>query len=174
MSPCTHCPAPCCATLRARLTTVEAVRISSTLAVPLDDVVDRVAGAQHHHPWFTVPIPLWDGPVTLALRQPEGNGCTFLFDVGARGRCAIHPLRPGVCRVYPYTFREGTQRTDVGDVTLCPTGWAVDDAAERAVRRDVAAWRADIAREAELVARFSRRKKQHRTWEAWTALVTRA
>lgn len=174
LAPCANCAAPCCATLRARLTTVEAQRIASALSVPLDDVVTRVPGAGHHHPWFTVPIPLADGPVTLALRQRDGSRCAFLHEVGARGRCAIHALRPGVCRIYPYPVREGTLRTDVGSAELCPIGWAVDDAAERAVRRDMAAWRADIAREEQHVARWARQVPRRRTWERWTAWVSGA
>ncbi len=28
----------------------------------------------------------------------EGEGCTFLNE---KGRCSIHPLRPGICRIFP-------------------------------------------------------------------------
>jgi Fe-S-cluster containining protein len=150
---------------------VEAVRLSSTLQVPLDDVVTRVAGADAHHPWFTVPIPVDGAWVTLALRQTERGECTFLHHVGTRGRCAVHSLRPGICRGYPYAVEEGGERRFVGDQSICPRAWMVDDAAVRRVRADFANWHADLAAERALVKRFSRRAESRRTWDAWVELV---
>jgi Fe-S-cluster containining protein len=151
----------------------EAVRIANGLAVPVDDVVERVPGADGHHPWFTIPIPLEDGLETLALRRTSHGSCRFLLGVGSRGRCAIHPMRAGVCRLFPYEVDYGGRRYSVGDQSLCPKAWLVDKDSPRRVQRDLEAWLTDLAAEEDLVARWSRRSRGARSWSAWVAFARR-
>lgn len=172
-APCTDCAAPCCASLRARLTTVEALRIAGGLAVPLDDVVERIPDADQHHPWFTVPLPVNGGYETLALRRTDPGACQFLHAVGTRGRCAIHSLRAGVCRLYPYDVSYRGKHVVVGDQELCPRAWLVGADTPRRVRRDLDGWLRDLAAERDLVSAWSRRPRAGRTWPAFVDFAQR-
>ena len=45
-----------------------------------------------------IELNMVDGIILPNLRVDEVTGCTFLDD---KGRCSIHALRPGFCRIFP-------------------------------------------------------------------------
>lgn len=169
LSPCDSCSGQCCEQL-VDVSAVEAVRIALTLVLPLEAVVDTRAWEE---PAGVViashAIRLDDGLVRLLLRRgAEGLGCTFLHRVAGRGRCVAYAVRPGVCRMYPYAIEEddGTQLA-VGSFKWCPSGWLYDEDTERAVAASLAAWREDLALDAELCARWNEEEREERSFAAF-------
>ncbi|MEW5851187.1 MAG: YkgJ family cysteine cluster protein [Myxococcota bacterium] len=172
LAPCTHCRAPCC-WVDVELTTVEAARIALNLALPFDDVVTRhVLREGEERLSKNLPIPLVDGPTVLRLKRRANSECNFLNYVGERGRCAIHGLRPGICRLYPYEVQWGRRHVRVGSQSLCPVRWLKDDAAEARLRENLTQIDADRALERKLLTSWKRRRGE-RTWQAYVPFAVR-
>ncbi|MBI5494023.1 MAG: YkgJ family cysteine cluster protein [Deltaproteobacteria bacterium] len=147
--PCVTCPGNCCMA-QIRVTTVEALRIVLTLTLRFEDVVD-VSRVGPEHTDYRPRVPLRDGPVVFQLKVTPGTGCLFLFHVGGRGRCSIHGLRPGPCRMFPFHVVMGRREMQTGSQRLCPIGWVRTDALEKRVARDVAQFDKDLREEKRLV-----------------------
>lgn len=156
-SPCASCAGLCCLASN-KFTAVEATRIALTLMLPMPTfaratVLDGTEPAAH-----TVPIPLDSGDVVLSFvpkRQPQGDDtCLFLNRVGDVGRCSVHGVRPGVCRVYPYRVELDERELHAGAPLVCPTHWLQDKDVRRAVKKDVVGWLADLERERELIEQW--------------------
>ncbi len=77
------------------------------------------------------------GRYLLRLRR-RGRACAFLRP-SPGGRCGIHPVRPDVCRCYPFQGRGG-ELVPVRQM-LCPRPWPLDDTAAAAFQ---AAWAAKV------------------------------
>jgi Fe-S-cluster containining protein len=169
--PCANCVGNCCFA-EIRVTTVEALRICLTLSLPFWDVVAASDTpedpAQQDH---RVPIPTSQGAKRLRLRNLEGARCVFLHSVGPRGRCAIHALRPGPCRLFPFSVAVGDRRVSVGSQQMCPVGWLKDATLEQRVARDLAAWDRDIAAEKRLVTAWTRTRQEDRSLQAFLAFA---
>lgn len=178
LSPCATCPGKCCLPENA-FTTVEATRIALTLLLPLPTFakVTRVGDAtpQKH----TVPFPLDDaGEYVLSFQplvQPHGDEtCVFLHRVGEVGRCSIHSVRPGVCRMYPYRVELGDRVLHAGMPLTCPSQWLQNASVRRRVRKDTESWLRDLERERELVEEWRSAEEEDRTlagYARWAASV---
>lgn len=148
--PCRHCTGLCCQA-DIRTTTVEAVRIALTLGVPLLEFLDVVPASEYADSAREWPIIVVEsGEFRLRLKK-TGGWCIWLHRVGERGRCAIHALRPGPCRLYPFELSVGERHVSVGSQKLCPVGWVKTAALEEQMARDLAAFDADMAAERELM-----------------------
>lgn len=167
LDPCANCVGNCCFA-EIRVTTVEALRICLTLALPFWDVVAAADvpedPAQQDH---RIPIPTSAGNKRLRLRNLEGARCVFLHSVGARGRCSIHALRPGPCRLFPFSVAVGDRRVSVGSQQMCPVGWLQDAGTAQRVARDLSRWDADIAAEQRLVRAWTRARVEDRSLQGF-------
>lgn len=173
LDPCAGCVGNCCYA-QVRLTTVEALRVTLTLNLPFLDVVSVGPSSldpleQDHR----IPIPLDAGPVRFSLRGVSGHQCVFLYHVGSRGRCAIHGLRPGPCRIYPFHIQWGSRQVAVGSQTMCPVQWLQDDALTARVQGDLAAWDQDVAAEKRLVAAWIKSPQAERSLLGYLSFATR-
>lgn len=152
LDPCASCRGLCCSST-IHLTMVEALRIGLSLSVPLESFVVRVPASQERGGKQTVPIPLDEGEVRLALRQRDdgSDDCVLLHRVGARALCAAYAFRPGACRVFPYKAQLGDRVVSAGPPLPCPTRWLWNEEVATRVRGDVEGWLADLAEERRLV-----------------------
>jgi len=154
---------------QGNVTMVEAVRISTLLALPLDDVVthplistlDR--GLDHSDPQ---PIPLAEGEVLLFLRLKR-NTCIFLHNVGNRGFCSIYAARPGICRIYPFHVEYDGVGQRVGNESLCPVKWVQDDALRSHVATEMERWKKDERAEISLLKAWRADAGEDRSWNAF-------
>ncbi|NPA96812.1 MAG: YkgJ family cysteine cluster protein [Crenarchaeota archaeon] len=119
----------CCRRYWIPVTHLDIARISSYLGVDAAEVVDlkpvRIYGS-----YPQIPTVLVDGePQYLALRDREDGSCILLDP--SSGKCAVHDVKPLVCRFYPFTYRlEGGEVRVVvaeGAIGSCP-GLVDDDA----------------------------------------------
>jgi len=119
----------CCRRYWIPVTHLDVARISSYLGISVAEVVDlkpvRIYGS-----YPQIPTVLIDGePHYLSLRDREDGSCSFL-DLDS-GKCLVHPVKPLVCRFYPFTYRleKGEIRVVVaeGAIGSCP-GLVDDDA----------------------------------------------
>ena len=174
LSPCDDCAGLCCSAV-VNLTTVEALRIAVTLAIPLDEIVDRQRDDGETGASQSVAIPLDEGDVRLALKSadPGTDACIFLHAVGARRRCSIYELRPGACRQYPYTMQVDDTLLSGGAPTLCPTGWLQNDEVAARVERDIRAWFAVMEEERALIASWVDDDSADRSFGAFTRFAVR-
>lgn len=171
VDPCRHCGGHCCSA-QVDVTTVEALRIAATLGLPFGDVVRRMPySAQEVRPGNNPPIPMEDGTFTLALQHTPQHQCVFLHHIGPRGRCAIHAVRPGPCRVFPYDVAFKGRRIRVGSQALCPVKWLTSDAAVERLTRDIEQWQADQTRERGLVTAWKRSTNKDRTYVAFVTFA---
>ncbi len=66
----------------------DAYRLTTGLGRPFADFLDR-----------EIELGVVDGYILPNLRMSgEGEACAFL---NAQGRCSVHALRPGICRIFP-------------------------------------------------------------------------
>jgi Fe-S-cluster containining protein len=151
LDPCASCRGLCCSST-IHLTTVEALRLRVALSMPLELFVVLEPATGGRGAKQTVPIPLDDGPVRLALKQrPGSDECVLLHRVEHRALCSAYGLRPGACRVFPYTAQLGDRVVSAGAPVPCPTRWLWNDTVAQRVRADVEGWLKDIAFERTLV-----------------------
>jgi Fe-S-cluster containining protein len=162
LTPCAGCTASCCA-LDARLSSVEALALAIQLRLPVDDVVARVPPGISPL-WYAPSIPLEGGPVTLALRRLPDGTCAFLHRVAGHVRCAIHALRPGVCRLYPFDVVHGRRRITVGSQVFCPCRWLQDGDTRRRTREDLERWLGDLRADTALLRAWARHGGPGRAW----------
>ena len=174
LDPCANCGGHCCTT-KVYVTTIEAMRLSLTLAIPFDDVVERQPADQPKGRSQTVPIVVDDGAwrLTLKKRDPESQKCIFFFEVGDRGRCGVHAIRPGVCRQFPYTTDVDDETISAGPPTPCPTRWLYNEATEKRVEADTRGWIADIDEEHRLIAAWDDSPADDRSWPAFTRFAVK-
>ena len=65
------------------------------------------------------PIETERGPAYVALKKMENGDCIFLKD----DQCMIHPIRPVVCKSFPFVFRESNGELSWGYSSkkeICP------------------------------------------------------
>lgn len=153
--PCPSCPATCCHAV-VHVTIVEAARIATALTLPFSRFVRAVAvdPPRAFEPSAVVVIDGVERRLAF-VETNEAHRCVFLHDVGESRRCSIHPLRPGICRQYPFKLKRGRLRVDVGTEAYCPTGWLWNDATVAAQDRHLDAWLADRKRDARLAAAWN-------------------
>jgi Fe-S-cluster containining protein len=151
------------------------MRVALTLSLPFDDVVERLPADTTKGLSQTVPLALDEGPVRLTLkkRDPETMRCMFFFQVGSRGRCGIHAVRPGVCRQFPYTVNVDDETISAGPPLPCPVRWLYNEEVERRVEQDTRNWLRDIEDEKALAAAWEARDHEDKSWAAFTRFAIR-
>lgn len=102
-TPCSECPGACCDTLAVTVNVVDVARIVRALHLSVFDLLARYIDEDPRE----IPYVFWirRQPVALALNPPgdKNCGCPFLMHIGDDARCGIYDLRPGTCRVYPFS-----------------------------------------------------------------------
>ena len=93
---CEGCSA-CCWNMEALvLDPLDIFRLTTGLQRPFEDFLDR-----------ELELKIVDQMILPQMRMQQNTGaCAFL---GENGRCRIHPLRPGICRLFPLgrTYEDG-------------------------------------------------------------------
>jgi Fe-S-cluster containining protein len=124
-SPCATCHEGCCRDYLVTVSGLDVYRISVGLGLHPDQFA---VPTSYGNPPDGFRVDTTEQTYRLSLDKhrsgPSAGWCTFWmpFD-GGRGRCGIYALRPGVCRTYPATLRDGevAVRPDI----MCPEGsWA--------------------------------------------------
>jgi Fe-S-cluster containining protein len=166
LTPCVGCHGHCCYGV-VGVTMVEALRMALALTVPIQDIVEVEPVPQDGRSvGKTPPLPLEGGDVTLRVRHTDRHACVFLYHLGGKGRCSIHALRPGICRVYPHSVEWGRRRVSVGTQTLCPVRWLQDHGTRTRMQEDLTRWDQDLADEKRLL-RAWQKQDGRRTLEAF-------
>jgi Fe-S-cluster containining protein len=176
MEPCTRCPGHCCSAT-IRLSAWEAFRIALLLGITIESMttLEPVADGEKPPPQ-SHPFRLDDGRFIFTLRHADSgyDRCVFVMDLDGRGRCGVHALRPGACRIFPFEVEMEGRHLWVGTQAPCPTKWLQDDTTPQKVLADVDAWDADLARDKELVSKWNRGRRKDRSFNAFSAFMVRA
>jgi len=135
-NPCQLCPGSCCDDLAVTLNVVDVARIHRALHIPVHDFLARYVDEDPKERPYAFTIR--KQPIALALLPPEGvdRGCSFLLDIGGHRRCGIYSLRPGTCRVYPFTDQGDVVKHKPG--TLCPRRFDLDTVDHEAIKQEIA------------------------------------
>ncbi|MHA2132321.1 MAG: YkgJ family cysteine cluster protein [Candidatus Thorarchaeota archaeon] len=78
---------------------LNAIELTRALDFYILDDDESVPDGLHHIPRISTE----KGLAYVALRKLENGDCVFLND----DLCMVHPIRPAVCRSFPFTFRKG-------------------------------------------------------------------
>lgn len=173
IDPCGRCSGHCCQT-EVYITAVEAMRLALTLSLPLEAVVvcdpaDSPRGRNQ-----SLPIPLDEGEVRLRLRHTEQTqACVFFHSVVGRGMCAVHGIRPGVCRIFPYQASYLGERVSAGAPIVCPVSWTYNQDTERRLQADLDEWYQAQADEKKLITAWRRHKSDDRSFAAFYHFAVR-
>lgn len=169
-NPCATCPGHCCSP-EGNITTVETMRMALGLGMPPSQVVQarRVADLTHDTSASEpLPIPLAGGDVLFFMHLlGRGKRCSFLHTVAGRGVCSIYGLRPGICRVYPFTVAWKGKVMRVGSTSLCQVKWVQDDAVRAGAQEALEAWDQDIRQEKLLLRAWQRHPGEDRSLDAY-------
>ena len=133
--PCVTCHTNCCKAYTVFPNVFDIYRIWTKLKIPPESFLEMIEASNEE-----LGVKLTDGIVDLALKKKESSeACLFLIEAGDLFRCGIHEIKPGVCRAYPFDWRDGkvVQLED----KLCPVDWHVDREFEKTIvdlHRDLA------------------------------------
>lgn len=165
VNPCAICPGRCCH-LNVKVSLPEALRYTATYRLPVFAALDLVA-SDHPRRAFRLDRDRrlmdvqdgWMGKAELRLRRSESGACHALVDAAGFKRCGIYPVRPSLCRLYPFSW-ESEDAQGGPEMILCPTPYALTPSAERQFLVDVeeglAAWKLHE----EVVAEWNARKTE--------------
>lgn len=149
-APCTNCPSRCCHA-NVVLNVCDLVRLAGPLLVHPSSVcnltfIETRNGAS---------VLIGDTPKHIMLRKnPEQELCVLLLDVDGHRRCGVHALRPGICRIYPFSYRRGTRLYQMGHV-ICPTQWVMSKEAVDRVLTDIEQHEQDRVVDRRIVQRWN-------------------
>ncbi len=118
-TPCTQCQGHCCTRYSIEVTVHDLVRIATALDVPAASLCDTVPSWKGRCP--IVPSLIGGRPVNLVVSKVE-TGCRFYRD-GVGANCAIYPVRPGSCAVFPYFGGADLVLQRDAEVLPCPAPW---------------------------------------------------
>jgi Fe-S-cluster containining protein len=160
-APCVDCHAECC---RARvvLNVADLVRLVAPLQIPPSSACDLVECDTRNGE----PILIGETPKQIVLRKAEDEFCVFLLKVDGHRRCGVHALRPGICKIYPFSWERGTMSYQMGYVA-CPSLWVVGDERRNEVLDDVESHEHDRVLDRKLVRRWNERSAEERTPQAF-------
>ena len=103
---CTKCGL-CCGDTKKKirhilLLTTEAEQIATAIAQPIPQFAAKIKGKT---------------PYTYEMKKtPENGKCLFL----TKNRCTIYPIRPLICRFYPFELKSTKQKYQFHYTTECP------------------------------------------------------
>ncbi|MHB8997540.1 MAG: YkgJ family cysteine cluster protein [Armatimonadota bacterium] len=123
-TPCSQCTGFCCDTMAITLNVVDVARIVRTLDLQVHDLLARYIDEDPKEEPYVFYIR--KQPISLALNPPGEKtcGCPFLMKIGDDARCGIYNIRPGTCRVYP--FSRNKDRVYHKRNAVCPKRFKVD------------------------------------------------
>jgi Fe-S-cluster containining protein len=162
-APCVDCTSYCC---RARvvINIPDLVRLSGPLAIHPFSLCDLTEADSRNGE----PVLIGDTPKHMVLRRGEDEHCQLLLTVDGLRRCGVHAIRPGICRVYPFSYVRGSMTYELGHV-MCPTQWILSKERQDRVLDDVECYEQDRALDRRIVKAFNQRPVEERTalafWE---------
>ncbi|HJL40010.1 MAG TPA: YkgJ family cysteine cluster protein [Myxococcales bacterium LLY-WYZ-16_1] len=176
VDPCKICPGRCCH-LNVKVSLPEALRYTGTYQLPffaglalVPSSHERRAFQLDRDPRLVAAHDGWMGTAELQLRRQESGACHALIDAGGFKRCGIYPVRPSLCRLYPFSW-ESEDAKGGPEMVLCPTPYAITPSAESQFLTDVedglAAWRLHE----EVVAAWNGRETDDWSVEAFLAFT---
>lgn len=128
---CRLCPAKCCRS-KVNVSLPDALRLSSTLGVPLFSLLTVVPSESEHAfrldadaRWATAEP--WAGRAELALKRLDDGRCRGLIEFDGYFRCGIYAARPSFCRTYPVRWSSNVAHGGPA-VLHCPIPYGIDDA----------------------------------------------
>lgn len=159
--PCHTCTSECC---RARvvLNVADLARLVVPLRLPASSICDLTECDSRNGE----PILIGDTPKHIVLRKSDDDFCSLLLTVDGRRRCGVHAIRPGICRIYPFSFDRGRIRYEIGYVA-CPTQWLVSKPRQDEILDDVERHEQDRALDRRVVRKWNRRPAEERTVSAF-------
>jgi uncharacterized protein len=162
-NPCLLCPGSCCDDLAVTLNLVDIALIHRTLLIPVHDFLARYVDDDPREKPFAFYIR--KQPIALALVPPPGKdrGCSFLMDIGGWRRCGIYDLRPGTCRVYPFTDQDGDVQHK--PETLCPRHFDLREVDDEAIKRAIAVYQEDWNAHARFAAEWNENPPKSASFE---------
>jgi len=113
--PCVSCHTNCCKEYVIFVNAHDIYRLAVGLGVSPENFLE-IYGAKD----YSLGIKVKEGLLDLALKQKNG-ACQFLEETGDVFRCTINEFKPGVCKSYPYEFKNG--KLSQMDEKICPVDW---------------------------------------------------
>ena len=162
-APCLDCTAYCC---RARviINVPDLVRLAGPLGIHPHSLCDLTEADSRNGE----PVLIGDTPKHMILRKAEDDHCQLLMTVDGNRRCGVHGIRPGICRIYPFSYQRGATKYELGHV-MCPTEWLMTPQRQNAALDDVETYEQDRVVDRRIVRAFNERPADARTpaafWE---------
>lgn len=165
LTPCAECDGRCCF-MRIVVSTVDALRVSRALAVPLLSHLQAVPWSRELTTTYAWPFKLDDGGRhVFTFRRTPGGGCVHL---AADGRCGAYADRPSNCRLYPFVLEDERGVIPAGSQEHCPVQWLQNDELRGSLAADVARYREQRELDVQVV-RFWNRGRRARSLAALAA-----
>lgn len=113
--PCVSCHTDCCKEYVIFVNAHDVYRLSTGLGMDPKKFLE-IYGAKD----YSLGIKVKEGLVDLALKQKNG-GCEFLEETKDVFRCTVNDFKPGVCKSYPFSMKNG--KLIQMDNIMCPVDW---------------------------------------------------
>ena len=113
--PCVSCHTDCCKEYVIFVNAHDVYRLSTRLGMVPKKFLE-IYGAKD----YSLGIRVKEGLVDLALKQKNG-GCEFLEEAKDVFRCTVNDFKPGVCKSYPFSMKNG-KLIQMNNI-MCPVDW---------------------------------------------------
>ena len=113
--PCVSCHTNCCKEYVIFVNAHDVYRLSTGLKMAPKKFLE-IYGAKD----YSLGIKVKEGLVDLALKQKNG-GCEFLEETKDVFRCTVNDFKPGVCKSYPFSIKNG-KLIQMNNI-MCPVDW---------------------------------------------------
>jgi len=113
--PCVSCHTDCCKEYVIFVNAHDVYRLSTGLKMAPKKFLE-IYGAKD----YSLGIKVKEGLVDLALKQKNG-GCEFLEETKDVFRCTVNDFKPGVCKSYPFSIKNG-KLIQMNNI-MCPVDW---------------------------------------------------
>lgn len=156
-APCQACTSYCC---RARvvINVPDLVRLAGPLGIHPFSLCDLTEADSRNGE----PVLIGDTPKHILLRKADDDHCALLLTIDGLRRCGVHGIRPGICRVYPFSYKRGTMIYELGHI-MCPTQWILSPEKQDQVLDDVETYEQDRALDRQIVRAFNALPSEERT-----------
>jgi Fe-S-cluster containining protein len=155
--PCIGCHGNCC-TARVVLNVCDLVRLAAPLGMHPSSLCDLSECDSRNGE----PILIGDTAKHMCLRKRDDDLCALLLDVDGQHKCGVHAIRPGICRMYPFSYARGLTIYQMGHV-VCPKKWVLSDERRDRVLDDIEAHEQDRAVDRRIVKAWNQRPAETRT-----------
>lgn len=162
-NPCQLCAGACCDELAVTVNILDVARIHRALHIPVHDFLARYVDDDPLEEPFAFVIR--KQPIALALLPPgdKNCGCSFLMHVGGHLRCGIYGLRPGTCRVYPFTDQDDVVKHK--PETLCPRRFDLDQVSQETIRQEIARYQDEWRQHGVFAQEWNANPPRHASFE---------